>query len=186
MKAVQALAVGEPDDAAGSVHSLYPFLSPLLTPSLSFAEFSLVCAHLLVAEACRPIERTYACVTETAERAHSVWSEKTVEALGAGFSASLMIELGLSSNTSPSSSSSKSPPPFLAFWRLEWVDLEVDSDALEMGDEEGSEHKGGAGHAAAREQMLVPSCCTASLSAFLFALNQVKLHIHVFFLLRFF
>ncbi len=59
---MQALTIS--DSAASASSSVSPqsdsvcqFLSPQLTPSLTFSEFSLMCAHMLSAEDCSAVRR---------------------------------------------------------------------------------------------------------------------------------
>ena len=67
-QAVQALAISDASSfadfglgisPAGSDENrvqLCPFLSPVLTPSVTFTEFSLLCAHLLSPAVCNPVQ----------------------------------------------------------------------------------------------------------------------------------
>ena len=119
VEAVQALTVGDTDDsllgagAASSVTSLTPFLSMLLTPSLTFTELSMLCAHLLSPESCRPADRLRACIEELVSAAHAKWSERVVADLGVALAAELASELGTDGNAH-----------LRTFWKAQWVDME--------------------------------------------------------------
>ena len=98
VEAVQALAVGETDESgtAGSVSAPQtPFLSMLLTPTLTFAEMAMLCAHLLSPETCRPELRLRSCLEELLTSTHRAWCTFVVSDLGSALAEELSVELGL-------------------------------------------------------------------------------------------
>lgn len=119
VEAVQALAVSDPEDsllgssAAGAVTSATPFLSMLLTPSLTFTELAMLCAHLLTPDSCRPADRLRACIEDLVTLAHAKWSERTVADLGVALAVEVAAELGPGGHAH-----------IRTFWRPHWVDMD--------------------------------------------------------------
>lgn len=103
LEAIQALAVGdasssslESEGKGGDTQQLpASFFSPTTTPSLSFDEFTLVCAHLLPPDVCKPADRLKACLEEIVKNSHTKWAEKLVQQLSETFVADLRNEYGL-------------------------------------------------------------------------------------------
>lgn len=98
VEAVQALAVGDTDESgtAGGVSvPQTPFLSMLLTPTLTFAEMAMLCAHLLSPETCRPELRLRSCLEELLTSTHRAWCTFVVGDLGTALAEELSVELGL-------------------------------------------------------------------------------------------
>lgn len=171
---MNALAVNDADSYATSSGSNgnssgivpgsnIPFLSPRLSPSLNFNEFALLCAHLMSASACSPVERLKSCFDETLSLAHSQWAKRAVAVYTASFSSGLTGELGgvdadTDTHSGPTSTSPQSQTKLASFkstWKQVWVELDA-ADSSES----------------SREQVALPTYVCASLANFLFSLSH--------------
>ena len=182
---MHALAVSDADNfnsGASDMHTTsgqsssnnIPFLSPRLTPSLNFNEFALLCAHLMSADACLPVERLKSCFNETLSMAHSQWAKRVVSVYSPSFSTGLAIELGslcmdssltetdtlMASMTSVLSQAKVLP--FRSSWRQVWVEPDSTDSS------EGTVDPGSAN----REQVALPTSICTSLAAFLFSFSH--------------
>ena len=172
---MNALAVNDADSYATSSSSNsngtvpgsnIPFLSPRLSPSLNFNEFALLCAHLMSASACSPVERLKSCFDETLSLAHSQWAKRAVAVYTPSFSSGLSGELG---GVDADTGSPDTPPgptstailsqtklaSFKSTWKQVWVELDA-ADSTEN----------------SREQVALPTYVCASLANFLFSLGH--------------
>lgn len=176
LEAIQALAINDTSFSASSAltdgqhnrhsssPSSYPFLSAVLTPSLTFGEITLLCAHLLPPEVCAPASRLKACVEEIIATTHMRWAEKLVQELARPISDILSEELGISSlidknKTTQKTGKGKSFTPTATFkssWRKQYVEMDTDFDT---GD-------------SVREQLSVPVTVSTCLNSFLFSLSH--------------
>ena len=149
-----------------------PFLSPRLSPSLNFNEFALLCAHLMSASACSPVERLKSCFNETLSMAHTQWAKRVVAIYTPSLTAGLIAELG-----TPTKEDANSPvglvshvltqsniAPFKSTWKQVWVELDplTDSSQENPADLESSN----------REQVALPTSICSSLATFLFSLSH--------------
>jgi hypothetical protein len=144
-----------------------PFLSPRLSPSLNFNEFALLCAHLMSASACSPVERLKSCFDETLSFAHSQWAKRAVAVYTPSFSSGLSGELGggdadIDKPSGPATTSASTAPQtqtklasFKSTWKQVWVELDA-ADSAESN----------------REQVALPTYVCASLANFLFSLSH--------------
>lgn len=173
---MNALAVSDTDTLSSSQpvtgSSNIPFLSPRLSPSLNFNEFALLCAHLMSASACSPVERLKICFDDVLSSAHDQWAKRVVTVFASSLSHSLQAELGIGIGIAGSTSVGKmdalaaaaaavsgllqtSVAPFKSTWKSVWVDLDAD-DTIDH----------------CREQVCLPTSICTSLSAFLFNLSH--------------
>ena len=149
-----------------------PFLSPRLSPSLNFNEFALLCAHLMSASACSPVERLKSCFNETLSMAHTQWAKRVVDIYTPSLTAGLTAELG--SPTEKDANSTVGPvsyiftesniAPFRSTWKQVWVELDplTESSPENPADPESSN----------REQVALPTSICSSLATFLFSLSH--------------
>jgi hypothetical protein len=171
---VNALAVSDTDTLSSSQpvtgSTNVPFLSPRLSPSLNFNEFALLCAHLMSASACSPVERLKICFDDVLSSAHDQWAKRVVTVFASSLSHSLQAELGIgiagaaplgkmdataAAAAAVSGLLQTSVAPFKSTWKSVWVDL----DAGDTTDD-------------CREQVCLPTSICTSLSAFLFNLSH--------------
>jgi hypothetical protein len=171
---VNALAVSDTDTLSSSQpvtgSTNIPFLSPRLSPSLNFNEFALLCAHLMSASACSPVERLKICFDDVLSSAHDQWAKRVVTVFASSLSHSLQAELGIgiavaaplgkmdataAAAAAVSGLLQTSVAPFKSTWKSVWVDL----DAGDTTDD-------------CREQVCLPTSICTSLSAFLFNLSH--------------
>lgn len=173
---MNALAVSDTDTLSSSQpvtgSTNIPFLSPRLSPSLNFNEFALLCAHLMSASACSPVERLKICFDDVLSSAHDQWAKRVVTVFASYLSHSLQAELGIgiagaaplgkmdataaaAAAAAVSGLLQTSVAPFKSTWKSVWVDL----DAGDTTDD-------------CREQVCLPTSICTSLSAFLFNLSH--------------
>lgn len=164
---MNALAVSDSDTLSSSQpvsgSTNIPFLSPRLSPSLNFNEFALLCAHLMSASACSPVERLKICFDDILSSAHDQWAKRVVTVFASSLSCGLQAELGIAGATSlgkvdvtaAAALLQTSVAPFKSTWKSVWVDLDAGDTAGEC-----------------REQVCLPTSICTSLSAFLFNLSH--------------
>jgi hypothetical protein len=144
VEAIQAINVsyavshgGDGDDS-----SMYDFLSPTLTPTLTLSELALMCSDLLSPDACIPVARSFECLDTITHHVHGHWSKLVVRDLKASFNSNLLAELG-HRNTCGGSG-----------FKSLWIKTSLQLDG---------------GHS---EDVVVPTTCSTSLSCFLSLLNH--------------
>ncbi len=163
IEAVQALAVN-PNDAGNTTTYASLHLLFAATPSLKFAEFTLLCAHLTASESFYPSKRFKECLEDLLTFCHQKWAEKTVKCVQlysygnlAPFCSQLHDEFGITfiqqyQSKNLSISRLVIPLLFKSSWRQELI--EVDS-----GD-------------SVKEKLFIPISASNSIFNFLFKVNQ--------------
>jgi len=167
LEALQALAVGDSSSSSSDQPATVPFFTPTTTPSLTFDEFTLLCAHLLPPDVCKPADRLRSCLETTVSTSHSKWAEKLVQELGWAFNAQLRVEFGLESMILKKKEAenakvkggkipvgTKAILPTVAF-KACWQQASVEVDD------------------SVHEKLLMPSSVSSSVASFLFRANQL-------------
>lgn len=171
------LALGV-QDSTGNTAVDFPFLSPIFTPTVTFAELALLCAHLLTVEGCDPVRRLVVSADRIINSAHSTWASTLVRAQSAILLQGLSVELGIQQQKSTlalhsvpgastsitdrikdSSPSASARSVMRSSFKAQWT-----SASIEMLDPETD--------ATVQERLLVPSHTSASLLDFLFNVNH--------------
>ncbi len=163
IEAVQALAVNPNDSSNTSTYASLHLLFAA-TPSLKFAEFTLLCAHLTASESFYPSKRFKECLEDLLTFCHQKWSEKTIKCIQlysfgnlTPFCTQLHDDYGITfiqQYQLKNSSISRLVIPLLfkSSWRQELI--EIDS-----GD-------------SVKEKVLIPTSTSNSIFNFLFKVNQ--------------
>lgn len=146
-------------------------LSPLLTPTLTYTEFALICGStLLASDAAQPVVRLQRALEHVITTAHVTWAMCTVHMLGRNLRAQYLADLGFtySSQNASGASAIKSTKkedknekkPFKVSWVSKWIDLD------------GSVDDEGLSGASQKEQVLIPGGVCAALRVFLHKVSQ--------------
>ena len=162
LEAAQALAVGDASRAA-ALH-----LSSAVTPSLTFLEFSLLCADMLSPEICPPAKRLNDCLEEISVKSHSKFADRLIAHLSSDFAIRIKDGYGIGFLTERANALKADPrrqlsarqnlsvpAAFKYMWRHESIQMDADESDL-----------------SSSEQLALPVAASEPLAAFLFAVNQ--------------
>lgn len=151
---MQALDVADP--SAKQADTSESFLSASFTPSLTYAEFSLMCGHLLTSAAARPQVHLLRAINTIFVFCHVYWARAVTFRYSCGLY-SKMVEYLCLDDLTASTINSQSLVVKSGNFKLSWVNKGIDLDA-------------------AMEDIAIPARCSRDLVEYLTTLNTQVMH----------